>query len=85
MKIRSFIPLFALNYYFGFAPKTEDLSWILSHCFWQTIEKVNRSIFKKSVKEKQTKGGKGFDSWTHLLAMFLECVIFTCMGFFYTH
>ncbi|WP_262511707.1 DUF4372 domain-containing protein [Echinicola strongylocentroti] len=31
---------------------------------------MDRSIFKKLVKEKQTdKGCKGFDSWTHLVSM----------------
>ncbi|MCC5922133.1 MAG: IS4 family transposase, partial [Cyclobacteriaceae bacterium] len=38
--------------------------------FSQIIQKIDRSIFKKLVKEKQTdKGCKGFDSWTHLVAM----------------
>ncbi|MCH8516464.1 MAG: DUF4372 domain-containing protein, partial [Cyclobacteriaceae bacterium] len=33
--------------------------------FSQIIQKIDRSIFKKLVKEKQTdKGCKGFDSWT---------------------
>ncbi|WP_240477820.1 DUF4372 domain-containing protein [Cyclobacterium amurskyense] len=36
--------------------------------FSQIIKKIDRSIFKKLVKEKQTdKGCKGFDSWTHLV------------------
>lgn len=38
--------------------------------FSQIIKKIDRSIFKKFVKEKQTdKGCKGFDSWTHLVSM----------------
>jgi len=38
--------------------------------FSQIIKKIDRSIFKKLVKEKQTdKGCKGFDSWTHLISM----------------
>jgi hypothetical protein len=38
--------------------------------FSQIIKKIDRSIFKKLVKEKQTdKGCKGFDSWTHLVSM----------------
>lgn len=38
--------------------------------FSQIIKKVDRSIFNKLVKEKQTdKGCKGFDSWTHLVSM----------------
>lgn len=38
--------------------------------FSQIIKKVDRSIFNKLVREKQTdKGCKGFDSWTHLVSM----------------
>lgn len=38
--------------------------------FSQIIQKVDRSIFKKLVTQKQTdKGCKGFDSWTHLVSM----------------
>lgn len=38
--------------------------------FAQIIGKIDRSIFKKLVTEKQTdKGCKGFDSWTHLVSM----------------
>lgn len=38
--------------------------------FSQIIQKVDRSIFNKLVKEKQTdKGCKGFNSWTHLVSM----------------
>ena len=38
--------------------------------FSQIITKLDRSIFKKLVKEKQTdKHAKGFDSWTHLISM----------------
>lgn len=38
--------------------------------FSQIIQKIDRTIFKKLVKEKQTdKGCKGFDSWTHLISM----------------
>lgn len=38
--------------------------------FSQIIKKIERSIFKKLVEEKQTdKGSKGFDSWTHLVSM----------------
>lgn len=38
--------------------------------FSQIIQKIDRSIFKKLVKEKQTdKSCKGFDSWTHLVSM----------------
>jgi len=38
--------------------------------FSQIIQKVDRSIFKKLVTQKQTdKGCKGFDSWTHLVFM----------------
>lgn len=38
--------------------------------FSQIIKRIDRSIFKKLVKEKQTdKGCKGFDSWTHLVSM----------------
>lgn len=38
--------------------------------FSQIIKKIDRPIFKKLVKEKQTdKGCKGFDSWTHLVSM----------------
>lgn len=38
--------------------------------FSQIIKKIDRSIFKKLVEQKQTdKGCKGFDSWTHLVSM----------------
>lgn len=38
--------------------------------FSQIIKKIDRSIFKKLVEEKQTdKACKGFDSWTHLVSM----------------
>lgn len=38
--------------------------------FSQIIKKIDRSIFRNLVKEKQTdKGCKGFDSWTHLVSM----------------
>jgi hypothetical protein len=38
--------------------------------FSQIIQKIDRSIFRKLVKERQTdKGCKGFDSWTHLVSM----------------
>lgn len=38
--------------------------------FSQIIKKIDRSIFRKLVIEKQTdKGCKGFDSWTHLVSM----------------
>src|SRR5690606_23209696 len=38
--------------------------------FSQIIKMIDRSIFKKQVKEKQTdKCSKGFDSWTHLISM----------------
>lgn len=38
--------------------------------FSQIIAKIDRTIFKKIVTEKQTdKGCKGFDSWTHLVSM----------------
>lgn len=38
--------------------------------FSQIIKKIERSIFKKLVEEKQTdKACKGFDSWTHLVSM----------------
>jgi len=38
--------------------------------FAQIVKKVDRSIFNKLVREKQTdKGCKGFDSWTHLISM----------------
>lgn len=38
--------------------------------FAQIIKKVDRSIFNKLVRDKQTdKGCKGFDSWTHLVSM----------------
>lgn len=38
--------------------------------FSQIIKKVDRSIFNKLVKEKQSdKACKGFDSWTHLVSM----------------
>ena len=36
----------------------------------QIIQKLDRSIFKKLVKEHKTdKHQKGFDSWSHLIAM----------------
>jgi len=36
----------------------------------QIIQKIDRSIFKKLVKEHQTdKHQKGFDSWSHLISM----------------
>ena len=38
--------------------------------FSQIISKIDRSSFKKLVKEKQTdKHQKGYDSWTHLVSM----------------
>lgn len=38
--------------------------------FSQTIAKLDRSKFKKLVKDKQTdKYNKGFDSWSHLVSM----------------
>ncbi|MCH6202204.1 IS4 family transposase [Aquiflexum sp. LQ15W] len=38
--------------------------------FSQIIKKIDRSIFKKLVDQKQAdKGCKGFDSWTHLVSM----------------
>lgn len=38
--------------------------------FSQIIQKIDRSIFKNLVKEKQTdKGCKGFNSWTRLVSM----------------
>lgn len=38
--------------------------------FSQIIKKIDRSIFKNLVEQKQTdKGCKGFDSWTHLVSM----------------
>ncbi len=38
--------------------------------FSQIIQKIDRPIFKKLVKQMQTdKGCEGFDSWTHLLSM----------------
>ncbi|RRJ85950.1 DUF4372 domain-containing protein [Paenimyroides tangerinum] len=38
--------------------------------FSQIIAKLNRSKFKKLVKEHQTdKHNKGFDSWNHLISM----------------
>ena len=38
--------------------------------FSQIIRSIDRNIFNKLVKEKQTdKGCKGFDSWTHLISM----------------
>jgi len=38
--------------------------------FAQIIQKLDRSIFKKLVKEHQTdKHQKGFDSWSHLISM----------------
>lgn len=38
--------------------------------FSQIIKKIDRSIFRKLVLEKQTdKGCKGFDSWTHFVSM----------------
>ena len=36
--------------------------------FGQIIQKLDRSIFKKLVKEHKTdKHQKGFDSWSHLV------------------
>jgi hypothetical protein len=38
--------------------------------FGQIIQKLDRSIFKKLVKEHKTdKHQKGFDSWSHLTSM----------------
>jgi hypothetical protein len=38
--------------------------------FSQIIKKIDRSIFKNLVEQKQTdKDCKGFDSWTHLVSM----------------
>ena len=38
--------------------------------FSQIVKKIDRPIFNKLVKEKQSdKGCKGFDSWTHLISM----------------
>ena len=38
--------------------------------FSQIVSKLDKSIFKKLVKEKQTdKHQKGFNSWTHLISM----------------
>lgn len=38
--------------------------------FSQIIQKLDRSKFKKIVKERQTdKHNKGFDSWSHLVSM----------------
>lgn len=38
--------------------------------FSQIISKLDRSKFKKLIKEKQTdKHNKGYDSWTHLISM----------------
>lgn len=38
--------------------------------FSQIIQKIDRTIFKKLVKDMQTdKGCKGYDSWTHLVSM----------------
>jgi len=38
--------------------------------FSQIIQKIDRPIFKKLVKQMQTdKGCKGFDSWTHLVSI----------------
>lgn len=38
--------------------------------FSQIIKKVDRSVFNKIVRKRQTdKGCKGFDSWTHLVSM----------------
>jgi hypothetical protein len=38
--------------------------------FSQIIKKIDRSIFKKLIEQKQSdKGCKGFDSWTHLVSM----------------
>lgn len=38
--------------------------------FSQIIQKIDRSVFRKLVKQLQTdKGCKGFDSWTHLVSM----------------
>jgi len=38
--------------------------------FSQIVSKLDKPIFKKLVKEKQTdKHQKGFNSWTHLISM----------------
>lgn len=38
--------------------------------FSQIVSKIDRTFFKKLVKEKQTdKHQKGYDSWTHLISM----------------
>ena len=38
--------------------------------FSQIVGKLDKNIFKKLVKEKQTdKHQKGFNSWTHLVSM----------------
>jgi len=38
--------------------------------FSQMIKKIDRSILKKLLEQKQSdKGSKGFDSWTHLVSM----------------
>lgn len=38
--------------------------------FSQIVKKIDRPIFNKLVKDKQTdKGCNGFDSWTHLISM----------------
>lgn len=38
--------------------------------FSQIIQKIDRPLFKKLVRQMQTdKGCKGFDSWTHLVSM----------------
>jgi hypothetical protein len=38
--------------------------------FGQIIQKLDRSIFKKLVKDRKTdKHQKGFDSWSHLVSM----------------
>ncbi|WP_363318557.1 DUF4372 domain-containing protein [Algoriphagus sp.] len=50
--------------------------------FSQIIKKIDRSIFKKLVLEKQpVKACKGFDSWTHLVSMlFCHFVKSTSVG-----
>jgi hypothetical protein len=38
--------------------------------FAQIIQKIDRSIVNKIVRERKTdKGSKGFDSWTHIVSM----------------
>ncbi len=38
--------------------------------FFQILSKLDKSIFKKLVKENQTdEHQKGFNSWTHLISM----------------